>query len=278
MGLRLINVPIEICDYPSQPRSHKPPDYINSLAANIRAIGQKDPVLGWMANGRFQLGDGGCRLEAMRQGGFTQVLAMDLGKEPSKLELLMAQASIDLHRQHLPPVDRARLYRSIMTEKATNGKETAEALGISPSLLSRYLPLLNLDPDLQALVNRGEMDWGKGSLIALATSDHEQQRLMAKEAQCMTRDSLAAAVRKSRKGQSGEPSAKLSRLRIPLDREGQSVMIAAKDGLTVEGLIGVGQELVSLGKQAQRQEMDIKALLAWLKAKTRKKEDGNGIG
>jgi ParB family transcriptional regulator, chromosome partitioning protein len=268
MALRIGNIATELCDYPSQPRSYKPPGYIESLAANIKANGQKVPVLGWTANGRFQLGDGGCRLEAIRMAGLTHVLVMDLGKEPSKLELLMAQASIDLHRQHLPPVDRARLYQSVMTEKATNGKETAEALGISPSLLSRYLPLLNLAPDLQAMVNSGELEWTKGSLIAQATGDHEQQRQMAKEAQGMTRDTLAAAVRKSRKGQSAEAGVKLSRLRIPLDREGQSVVIAAKDGLSVEGLIGVGQELVSLGKQAQRQEMDIKALVAWLKAKT----------
>ncbi len=38
------------------------------------------------------------------------MLGLDMGKEPTKLELLVAQASIDLHKQHLPPVDRARLY------------------------------------------------------------------------------------------------------------------------------------------------------------------------
>lgn len=115
--------------------------------------------------------------------GGTHVLALDLGKEPSKVELLVAQASIDLHKQHLPPVDRARLYQSIQAEQGSNGKETAEAVGISGSLLTRYQYLLNLAPDLQTRVNSGQLEWTKGSLIAQATADHDQQRQMANKAQ-----------------------------------------------------------------------------------------------
>jgi ParB family chromosome partitioning protein len=253
---KLINQPQESCVYSSQPRSYKPPGYIESLAANIKANGQKVPGLGWMENGRVQLADGGCRLEAIRLAGLTHMLVIDLGKEPSRLELLVAQASIDLHNQHLPSVDRARLYHAIQAEKGSNGKETAEAVGISPSLLSRYLPLVNLAPDLQALVNSEQLEWTKGSLIAQATADHEQQRQMAKEAQGMTRDALALSVRKKRNGH-GDNGVKVNRLKIPLGPEGESVTITGSD-LSLADAIEILQDTLKFAKKAQSENLDVK--------------------
>lgn len=55
MLMKLVNVPVDQCDYPSQPRSHKPPGYIESLAANILKNGQQVPVIGFTANGASSL-------------------------------------------------------------------------------------------------------------------------------------------------------------------------------------------------------------------------------
>jgi len=267
MALKLVNVPVELCDYPSQPRSHKPPGYIESLAANIKAHGQQVPVIGWMANGRYQLGDGGCRLDAIRLNGGTHVLGLDLGKEPSRVELLVAQASIDLHKQHLPPVDRARLYLSIQAEKGSNGKATAEAVGISASLLSRYLPLVNLAPDLQTTVNSGQLEWTKASLIAQATADHDQQRQLAKEAQAMTRDALAVSVRKKRNGHS-DNGVKVNRLKILLGPEGESVTITGTD-LSLDDAIEVLQDTLKFARKAQSENLDVKTWAAVMRDRSK---------
>lgn len=256
MSLKLINVPEEICDYPSQPRSYKPPGFIESLASNIKANGQQVPCIGWMANGRYQLIEGGCRLDAIRLNRGTHVLGLDLGKEPSKVELLVAQASIDLHKQYLPPVDRARLYQSIMAEQGSNGKDTAEAVGISPSLFSRYLPLVNLAPDLQAMVNSEQLKWTKGSLIAQATADHDQQRQLAQEALAMTRDALAVSVRKKKNGH-GDNGVKVDRLKIPLGPEGESVTITGSD-LALADVIEILQDTLKFAKKAQSENLDVK--------------------
>ena len=255
MSLKLVNVPEGLCDYPSQPRSFKPAGYIESLAANIEANGQQVPVIGWTANGRYQLGDGGCRLDAIRLHGLMLVLGIDLGQEPSRLELLVAQASIDLHKQHLPPVDRARLYQSIQAEKGSNGKETAEAVGISASLLSRYLPLVNLAPDLQVLVNSGQLEWTKGSLIAQATADHDQQRQMAKEAQAMTRDGLAAKLRKPCNGSTA--GVKVNRLKIELS---SVTLTVAGKGLTHDAAIAATTEAQRIMEKGRREGLSAKTI------------------
>ncbi len=213
-AMNLVMVPTDICDYPTQPRTwtQSVRDYCRQLGENMMAHGQKVPVIGWFAGKRFQLGDGGCRLEAAKDVGIRELLALDLGKEPTRGELLLAQASIDLHKQHLPPVDRARLYQSIMSERGFNGKQTAEALNVTESWLSRFLPLTDLAPDLQESVNSGTLEWTKGSLIAQASKDHAQQREMARAAAGMTRDALAASIRKARN--EGRPRETTSRIKV----------------------------------------------------------------
>ena len=198
--MNLITVLTEICCFPldQQPRTRTQSvhDYCRRLGENMLAHGQKVPVIGWYEGERFMLEDGGCRLEGAKLLNIRELLALDLGKKPTKGELLLAQASIDLHKQHLPPVDRARLYRSIMAEGRLNGKQTAEALNVTESWLSRFMHLLDLAPDLQELVNGEALEWTKAAIIAKATLDHEQQRELAKAASGMTRDALAASVRK----------------------------------------------------------------------------------
>jgi ParB family transcriptional regulator, chromosome partitioning protein len=200
-ALRLLEVPEKLCDFPLQPRSYRPPGYIESLSANIKANGQLVPAIGWGCNGRWQLEEGGCRLAAIRLASLPTLLLMDLGCEPSKGQILIAQASIDLHKEHLPPVDRARLYGGIMETEKLTGKQLAGILGRSETFVSRFLPLVKLSDDLQKAVNEGTLEWTKGSLIALETDDHGRQRELAEAAMGMTRDALASHLRKKTTGQ-----------------------------------------------------------------------------
>jgi hypothetical protein len=131
---------------------------------------------------------------------------MDLGSQPSRAQILRAQASIDLHKEHLPPVDRAHLYSAMIETEKLTGKELAASLGMSGPWLSRLLFLVKLSDDLQKAVNEGTLEWTKGALIAQATEDHERQRELAKQATAMTRDAFASKVRKKKTEQS-EPKA-----------------------------------------------------------------------
>ena len=262
--MNLVTVATDICCFPTQQQPRTWTDNIREyclrLGENMLAIGQQVPVIGWFADKRFLLADGGCRLEGAKLVGIRELLALDLGKEPTKGELLLAQASIDLHKQHLPPVDRAKLYRSIMIERGFNGKQTAEALNVTESWLSRFLALLDLAPDLQVLVNSGNLEWTKASLIAQATADHEQQSELARAAASMTRDALAASVRKRRNGQDNNPAVKTSRIKIAL-ASGVTVTFAAKDdSLDLDQAIDAAADAHKLLKQGQHQGLTAKTI------------------
>jgi ParB family chromosome partitioning protein len=192
---QLIKVPVARCDYPSQPRSVVDPDYRRSLGENMKANGQKVPVIGYTKGDRFILCDGGCRLEAARLVGIPELFALDLGKEPTRLELLMAQASIDLHRQHLPPIDRARLFASLCKEHGCTARKLAELLHVSEAVISRAIALLQLPDDLQQQVNAGTLDARRGYLLS-QEADPDRQRELASQATEISRDVLAKRVRK----------------------------------------------------------------------------------
>jgi type IV secretion system protein VirD4 len=150
---QLMKVPVTQCDYPSQPRSRLDPDYCLGLGQNMREHGQKVPVIGFFREERFIICDGGCRLEGARLAGIPEVLAHDLGKEPTALELLRSQASIDLYHQHLPPIDRARLFRSICQEQGCTASHLATTLHVSEAVVSRAIALLQLPEDLHQLTH-----------------------------------------------------------------------------------------------------------------------------
>ena len=261
--MNLITVPVDICDYPMQPRTWTDAvrDYCLHLGENMLAHGQKVPVIGWFVGKRFQLADGGCRLEGAKLVGIRELLALDLGKEPTRGELLLAQASIDLHKQHLPPVDRARLYQNIMTERGFNGKQTAEALNVKEPFLSRFLLLTDLAPDLQELVNSGALEWTKGSLIANATKDFEQQRELAKAAAGMTRDAFAASVRKRRKGhgENGEQeTVKVTRIKCEVPGRKANLTIAGQN-ISLSQAIEIVQDWLKEAKKAAEQGLSAKS-------------------
>ncbi len=85
MSSSLIYVHTEKCDYPSQPRSNPDLAYCRSLGESMKAIGQQVPIIGYTDSimDRFNVSDGGCRLEGARLCGISELLAMDLGKKPA---------------------------------------------------------------------------------------------------------------------------------------------------------------------------------------------------
>jgi ParB family chromosome partitioning protein len=258
MLMKLLNVPVDQCDYPSQPRSRLDLEYCRSLGLNMKTNGgQKVPAIGWFAGVRFQLADGGCRLEGAKLCGIPTLLVLDLGKEPSKAELLKAQASIDLHKQFLPPVDRARLFQANLEASGCTAKQLAQDLGgISDSLICRYLQLLTLAPDVQEQVNAGTLEWSKGCLIAQESKDHDRQRQLAAEAAGMTREALAGKLRKQAVGVTGD--ARVNRLKINLT-SGITVTVCGKS-LTLDAAIEAAAEARKVMDKGRKEGLTAKTI------------------
>ena len=263
---QLIKVPEARCDYPCQPRSVVDPEYCRSLGENMKSTGQKVPVIGYEKGDRFILCDGGCRLEGARLVGIQELLAIDLGKEPTRLDLLMAQASIDLHRQHLPPIDRARLFSSLCKEQGCTARKLAEMLHVSEAVISRAIALLQLPEDVQLLVNNGSLDARRGYLLS-QESDEIRQRELASVATALTREELARRVRKQ--DGSAATQVRLKRIACPL-ASGVSIT-AAGDDLSLDDLIEALGEAQKEARKAREQGLDAKTFSAVMKDKAKKK-------
>ncbi len=255
MSTNLINIRVDKCDYPSQPRSCPDLDYCRSLGESMRTVGQQVPIIGYKdaTTDRFIVLDGGCRLEGARLSSIGELLAMDLGKQPTQVELLMAQAAIDIHRQHLPPIDCAKLWQSNMGARGCTARQMAKELGVSDSLVGDYLSLLTLPFEVQEQVNNGTLHLSKAALIAQQESDPDRQRELAGQAATLSRNALAAKVRQLRQTER-KPEVAVKSLKLPLP-SGTTVVLKGKN-MTLESAIQELADLVKAMKKANDDGID----------------------
>jgi ParB family chromosome partitioning protein len=268
MSPKLIKVRPENCDNPLQPRSNQEPAYCRSLGENIKAIGQQVPIIGYTdpVTGRFNVGDGMCRVQGSILCGIPELLALDLGKAPTPLELQMAQASIDIHKRHFPPMDRARLWHSIKEMKGCTARQLAKELGVSDSLVGDCLSLLTLPPDVQEQVNSGAVDMSKAILIAQKESDPDRQRELAALARDMSRKDLTAKVKQTRPDVQQNQAVKLARVKIAMP-QGASVVLTGND----LGMSDVVQLLSQTLQQARKaaDQYDVKTWVRMMADKSK---------
>jgi ParB family chromosome partitioning protein len=270
MSPNLIQVRPENCDYPFQPRSNPDPAYCRSLGESMKAVGQQVPIIGHTdpVTRRFNVKDGGCRLEGARLCDIPELLAMDLGKKPTQIELLMAQAAIDIHRQHLPAIDRARLWQSNIQARGCTARQMAKELGVSDSLVGDYLSLLTLPPDVQEQVNSGALHMSKACLIAQQESDPDRQRELAALAKNMARNELASKVRQTRRKGHQAPEVRVSCLNCPLP-SGTTVVVKGCE-ITLEDAINALTDLLKAMKKASEDGIDGSTFSRVCRAKAKK--------
>jgi ParB family chromosome partitioning protein len=253
MASTLIKVRPENCDFPSQPRSSRDPEYCRGVGESMKTVGQQVPIIGYTDPGtrRFNAYDGGCRIEGAKLCGIPELLALDLGKAPTPLELQMAQASIDIHKKHFPPMDRARLWHGIIQKRGCTAKQLAKELGVSDSLIGDYLSLLTLPLDVQDQVNSGALHMSKGRLIAQVETDPDRQRELAALAKNMSRSKVVAQARERRRNEQQTPVVKVSRVRIDMPH-GASVVISQKD-LSMSEVVELLTETLKEARKAAAQ-------------------------
>ncbi len=270
MSLNLKMVPTEKCDYPFQPRSKPEPAHCRSLGESMKAIGQKVPIIGYTdpVTGVFKVIDGGCRLIGARQVGITELLALDLDKEPTLTELLMAQAAIDLLRQHLNPMDRARLWHAYKKERGCTARQLAKELSVDESLVGDYLSLHKLPPDVQEQVNSGALHMSKACLIAQQESTPDRQRELATEAVSVSRNELAARLRKDRRNAQQTPAVRMARVKCLLPSG--MVIVVTGEGMSLDDLIEGLAEAQKEAKKAREQGLDAKTFQAVLRDKAKR--------
>lgn len=144
---------------PGQPRREFDDASLAELAANMLAVGQLCPIIGYLDPDdslRLILVDGERRLRAARRANIELLDAIVLPVKPSAAELLIAQLSVNQFRESLTAREQSVAYSKLLDELKITQAELAARLGVSPSKISKALSRDRISPELQPLADRLE--------------------------------------------------------------------------------------------------------------------------
>jgi ParB/RepB/Spo0J family partition protein len=144
---------------PGQPRREFDEASLTELSANLIAIGQLCPIIGYLDpddSTRLILVDGERRLRAARRANIEMLDAIVLPAKPGATELLLAQLSVNQFRESLTAREQCAAYAKLLDELKITQAELAAQLGVSASKISKALSRDWIPQEFQPLVDQLE--------------------------------------------------------------------------------------------------------------------------
>ncbi|MCE8004826.1 ParB/RepB/Spo0J family partition protein [Billgrantia ethanolica] len=161
-----------------QPRRDIQPEALEELADSIRAQGVMQPiVVRPIGESRYEIIAGERRWRASQLAELDTIPAVI--REVSD-EVALALALIEnIQRENLNPVEEAMALKRLLEEFELTQQQVADAVGKSRAQVANLLRLLALDPEVQTLLERGDLDMGHAR--ALLVLPAAKQRRAAHE-------------------------------------------------------------------------------------------------
>jgi len=160
-----------------QPRKDMDQASLAELAQSIRSQGLIQPIVLRRMNDGYEIIAGERRWRAVQMAGLQQIPAIirDIPDEAA-----MAMGLIEnIQRRDLNAIEEAVALQRLIMEFRLTHQEVAEAVGKSRTVVSNLLRLLKLNPDVRALVEKGQLEMGHArALLAIegaAQSDTAKQ-------------------------------------------------------------------------------------------------------
>ena len=154
-----------------QPRREFDQEALQTLADSIKAQGVLQPVVVRpVAADRFEILSGERRWRAAQLAGLDSVpvVIKDVNDEAAIAIGLIE----NIQREDLNPVEEGLGLKRLQDEFGLNQEQVAAAVGRSRSAVANLLRLLNLEKDVLAMLERGELDAGHAKvLLALTGGD-----------------------------------------------------------------------------------------------------------
>ncbi|MBC7288922.1 MAG: ParB/RepB/Spo0J family partition protein, partial [Armatimonadetes bacterium] len=214
---------------------------LEELAQSIRSIGVLQPiVVRPLGGGRYQIIAGERRWRAARRAGLTAVPC--LVRDMDDREALAAAMVENLQREDLNPIEAARGYRMLQEKFGLTQEQLAEIVGKSRVSVTNTLRLLNLPPEVQAMLLDGRLTEGHGRALLGLSETPTVLKALAKQAaeQGWSVRELEAKVRdvttpkqamKHRPPHSADPRPELEQIREELQQAlGTLVRIKTRRG------------------------------------------------
>ena len=164
---------------PDQPRQDFDQEELEALSQSIAEHGIVQPLtVREVSGGYYQIIAGERRWRAARLANLSEVPAVVIEADDKKaMELALIE---NLQRQDLNPVEEALGYQSLMADYGLTQEETAQRVGKSRPAVANSLRLLNLCPEVLAVLRKGAISAGHARAI-LALKDPRQQQEIAQK-------------------------------------------------------------------------------------------------
>lgn len=166
-------IPVEMLQRsPYQPRIEFDKQALDDLASSIRAQGVVQPiVVRPLSDDRFEIIAGERRWRAAQLAGLADVPVVI--RRVTDVEAMCLALIENIQRQDLNPLEEARGVSRLLDEFEMTHDMIAEALGKSRSTITNLLRLLDLNPPVKEMLEKGEIEMGHAR--ALLTLGGEQQ-------------------------------------------------------------------------------------------------------
>jgi ParB family chromosome partitioning protein len=159
-----------------QPRHVFAPGELAELAASIKESGVLQPVMvRRKGDGIYELISGERRWRASKEAGLTTIQAVV--RNCSDQESLLLALVENLQREDLNAMETARAYARMMKEFGLTQDVIAQRVGRDRSSVANSVRLLNLHPDVQALVESAAISAGHAKVILGLDSPESQVRI-----------------------------------------------------------------------------------------------------
>lgn len=166
---------VDVSRLDPSPRNIREVGDVSELAASIRVHGVLQALTAASApGGRYTLIFGHRRLAAAKQAGLDTV-PVDVRPEPGIAKGSVLRVVENFHRQDMSAIEKAEALGDLRDGYGWSAAGIAEATGLAPSTVSRYLTLLELDEESRQRVKDGTVKVGD-ALNAVLDARAERRR------------------------------------------------------------------------------------------------------
>ncbi|NKC11294.1 MAG: ParB/RepB/Spo0J family partition protein [Gammaproteobacteria bacterium] len=216
-GGELRMLPVEFCERGRyQPRVQFDGPALEALTESIRAQGVIQPIVvrplvGGSGGSRFEIIAGERRWRAAQGAGLAEIPA--LVRQVNDETALAVALVENLQREDLNPLEEARALKRLIAEFDMTHQEVATVLGRSRATVSNALRLLELTPEVSAMLEDGRLDMGHARALLTLSVDRQHQvaleivakGLTAREAEALARKWAADAAPSTKPGRADDP-------------------------------------------------------------------------
>ena len=163
----------------NQPRQIFDAESLRELALSVREKGILQPIVARkVKDGGYEIIAGERRWRAAQRAGLQEVpVILKESGDQEAMELALVE---NIQRADLNPVEEAEAYAHLVKKYSLTQQKLAEKVGKDRVTIANTMRLLNLEPEVRAMVSKGEISMGQAKVL-LSVDDPRIQRQLAKK-------------------------------------------------------------------------------------------------